>query len=716
MCSVLFADLVGFTPLSETRDPEEVRELLSAYFDRARTVIGRYGGVVEKFIGDAVMAVWGTPVATEGDAERAVRAALDVVAAVAELGEEVGAPDLAARAGVVTGEVAVTVGLGGEGVAGDAVNTAARVQSVAAPGAVWVDAATYRLAGAAIGFADTGEHELKGKSEPVRLWAATRVLSGVGGSQRTDGLEAPLLGPRRRAADGQGAVPRLRRTTRPRLVVVSGPAGVGKSRLGWEFEKYVDGLADTIYWHRGRCLSYGEGVVFWALTEIVRQRLGIAEEDPAETAAAKLAEGLETFVPDQAERAYIGPRLGRLLGVTWPVTRGHPGPRGAVRRMEGVLRAAGRDPTGGAADRGRPVRRRRAARLRGPPGRLGPGLAHLRAGVHPPRARLSPGPGSAAAATARRSRSTRSTTRRWTPSSTPWYRTCPRRHAPPSPSQAEGIPLFAVETVRSLVDRDIVVPRDGVYRLVGDLGDLSVPDGLRALLAARLDALDPDLRSLVAEAAVSGLHLPRRFARGRVRPRRGVGAGRAWPSCCAERCCPSAPTGSRPNAGTTASPRTCCARWPTRPCRAGTARPDISPWPPTCEPCSGPTGTRWPRSSRGTISMRSPRCPTPPMLADIRAQAIDMLVRAAERALRAGAASGGRFQLRQRRAADRARRGVAPTTTRSVGAAGLWERAARAALTAFDVDGTLAYSRRASELYAAHGQARAAARVRGHRR
>ncbi len=135
VCSVLFADLVGFTPLSETRDPEEVRELLSAYFDRARTVIGRYGGVVEKFIGDAVMAVWGTPVATEGDAERAVRAALDVIAAVAELGQQVGAPDLRARAGVVTGEVAVTVGLGGEGVAGDAVNTAARVQAAAAPGA-----------------------------------------------------------------------------------------------------------------------------------------------------------------------------------------------------------------------------------------------------------------------------------------------------------------------------------------------------------------------------------------------------------------------------------------------------------------------------------------------------------------------------------------------------------------------------------------------------
>ena len=121
-------------------DPEEVRELLTRYFEMARTVIGRYGGVIEKFIGDAVMAVWGTPVATEEDAERAVRAGLDLVDAVHQLGAEVGADGLAARAGVVTGEVAVTIGATNEGmVAGDAVNTAARIQAVAAPGAVLVD-------------------------------------------------------------------------------------------------------------------------------------------------------------------------------------------------------------------------------------------------------------------------------------------------------------------------------------------------------------------------------------------------------------------------------------------------------------------------------------------------------------------------------------------------------------------------------------------------
>ena len=319
VCSVLFCDLVGFTPLSESRDPEAVRELLSRYFGVARTMIGRYGGTVEKFIGDAVMAVWGTPTASEGDAERAVRAALDLVAAVAALGAEAGVPGLSARAGVVTGEMAVNLGAVGEGmVAGDAVNTAARVQAAAGPGQVLTDASTQRLAGRAVGFADAGEHTLKGKAEPQRLWRATRVLSGIGGQQRVDGLEAPLVGRDAELRTIRELFHAAAERRVPRLVLVSGPAGVGKSRLGWEFWKYIDGLADEVWWHRGRCLSYGEGVAFWALAEIVRQRLGIAEEDPAEIAAAKLSAGLDQFVPEASERAYAGNRLGRLLGVRGP--------------------------------------------------------------------------------------------------------------------------------------------------------------------------------------------------------------------------------------------------------------------------------------------------------------------------------------------------------------------------------------------------------------
>src|SRR5947207_13792058 len=165
LVSVLFADLVGFTAVSESRDPEETRELLSRYFDTCRRLIGVYGGTVEKFIGDAVMAVWGTPVATEDDAERAVRAALDLVAAVSSLGDEVGVAELRARAGVLTGEAAVTPGAEGEGmVAGHLVNTASRVQSIAAPGSVLVGEATRRATAQTVVFEEAGEHELKGKA------------------------------------------------------------------------------------------------------------------------------------------------------------------------------------------------------------------------------------------------------------------------------------------------------------------------------------------------------------------------------------------------------------------------------------------------------------------------------------------------------------------------------------------------------------------------
>src|SRR3954452_20714435 len=171
LVSVLFADLVGFTSLSESRDAEEVRDLLSRYFDTCRRLIELYGGTVEKFIGDAVMEVWGTPTATEEEGERRGRVGIDLVAAVAALGDEVGAPELRARAGVLTGEAAVTLGAQGEGmVAGDLVNTASRIQAIAEPGSVLAGEPTKRVTEAAIAYTDAGTHELKSKSEPVRLF------------------------------------------------------------------------------------------------------------------------------------------------------------------------------------------------------------------------------------------------------------------------------------------------------------------------------------------------------------------------------------------------------------------------------------------------------------------------------------------------------------------------------------------------------------------
>jgi class 3 adenylate cyclase/predicted ATPase len=509
VCSVLFCDLAGFTPLSEARDPEAVRELLSEYFETARTVIGRYGGVVEKFIGDAVMAVWGTPVAAEGDAERAVRAGLDLVAAVGELGARAGVPGLAARCGVVTREVAVTLGAVGEGmVAGDAVNTAARLQAVAEPGSVLADEPTHRLAGAGVGFTEAGEHVLKGKAEPQRLWRATRVLAGVGGTQRVDGLEAPLTGRDAELRTVRELFHAAAGRRVPRLVLVTGPAGVGKSRLGWEFRKYVDGLAEQVRWHDGRCLSYGQGVAFWALAAIVRQRLGIAEEDPAEAAAGRLAAGLQECVPDPAERGYIGVRLGRLLGVAVDGDGGGPlareelfaGWRLFFERLAGVSPVVLVVEDAQYADaalldfldylidwvRDLPVFVLVLAR---------PELEQARPGFGAGRNRITLALDPLDAA------SMDELVQALVPGMPGPARSAVTAHA-------QGIPLFAVETIRSLIDRDIVQPVDGVYRLVGKVGRLEVPDSLHALLAARLDALAPGLRRLVADAAVLGSTFP----------------------------------------------------------------------------------------------------------------------------------------------------------------------------------------------------------------
>ena len=509
VCSVLFCDLVGFTPLSESRDPEDVRELLSRYFDTARTVIERYGGTVEKFIGDAVMAVWGVPTATEGDAERAVRAALDVVAAVADLGREARLPELRARGGVVTGEVAVTMGAVGQGmVAGDAVNTAARVQAAAEPGTVLADESTWRVANQAVTFQPAGEFTLKGKSDRVALWRAERVVSGVGGSQRIDGLEAPLVGRDAELRLIKELFHACAERSSPRLVSVTGPAGVGKSRLGWEFEKYIDGVAAVVWWHRGRCLSYGDGVAFWALAEMVRQRLGIAEEDEPAVAEARLDAGLQQWVPDLATRDYIKPRLARLLGAP----AGGSAPDLAREELfagwrlffEQLARSA-------------------------PVVLLVEDLHHADTGLldflehmldwardvpifvltlaRPELEQRRPGWGSG-----RRNR-TALTLDPLDPASTSALLDAlvpgmPERARVAIAAQAQGIPLYAVETIRMLVDRDVVQPVEGVYRLVGDVGDLAVPATLHSLLLARIDALPVATRQLVGDAAVLGGTFP----------------------------------------------------------------------------------------------------------------------------------------------------------------------------------------------------------------
>jgi class 3 adenylate cyclase len=310
--TVLFADLVGFTTQSESRDAEETRELLSRYFETARNVIERYGGRVEKFIGDAVMALWGAPVAQEDDAERGVRAALELVSAVEGLGA-----DVHVRAGVLTGEAAVTLGAEGEGmVAGDLVNTASRIQAAAEPGTVLVGEATKWATHASIDYSDAGVHELKGKAEPVPLFRALRVTAGRGGARKAGALEPPFAGRDRELRLLKELFHASAEEGKAHLVSVVGIGGFGKSRLAWELFKYVDGLATVnVWWWRGRCLAYGEGVTYWALAEMVRTRADIVEGEGAESARPKLREAIEPYITDAGELEWIEPRLAHLLGL-----------------------------------------------------------------------------------------------------------------------------------------------------------------------------------------------------------------------------------------------------------------------------------------------------------------------------------------------------------------------------------------------------------------
>ncbi len=497
LVSVLFADLVGFTTIADGRDAEAVRELLTAYFDIARGVIERYGGTVEKFIGDAVMAVWGAPIAHEDDAERAVRAALDLVAEVRGLG-----PAVHARAGVLTGEAAVTLGARDQGmVAGDLVNTASRLQSVAAPGTVLVGEATQRAASSAIAFEPAGEHALKGKEAPVATWVAVRVVSKRKGAGRSDRLEAPFVGRDAELRLLKDLFHATARERRARLVSITGQAGIGKTRLAWEFLKYVDGVVEGVWWHEGRSPSYGEGVTFWALGEMIRSRAGLLEVDDAATTRDKIAATVHEHVPDEAERRWIEPALLALLGVGEPPAGGRDELFRAWRTFFERLASTQtvalvfedlQWADAGLLDfidhllewsRGVPILIITLARPdlldRRPDwgaGRrnfLALGLQPLdEAAMREILDGLVPG--------------------------------LPATTVRSIVARADGIPLYAVETIRMLIADGRLAETDRGYEPTGELGELAVPETLQALIAARLDGLAPPDRALLQDAAVLG--------------------------------------------------------------------------------------------------------------------------------------------------------------------------------------------------------------------
>lgn len=316
LVSVLFADLVGFTTFSEGRDPEDVRGMLTRFYENCREIIGRYGGTTDKFIGDAVMGVWGAVGAHEDDAERATRAGLELVDMVVGLGEELAIPDLAARAGVLSGEASVGSGGNEQGlVVGDLVNTASRLQSIAPPSQVYVGAGTKDLVGSAIEFRSVGEQAVKGKDLPVEVFEAVRVVALSTARTAGDLLEGPFVGRHDELRLLKDQLHATTRENRARMVSIIGEAGIGKSRLSVELIRYIDGITEVFYYHRGRSPSYGEGVTFWALGEMIRQRAGITEGEDSSKARIKLRSMVSEFVLTEDDQRWIEPRLAAVIGL-----------------------------------------------------------------------------------------------------------------------------------------------------------------------------------------------------------------------------------------------------------------------------------------------------------------------------------------------------------------------------------------------------------------
>jgi class 3 adenylate cyclase/tetratricopeptide (TPR) repeat protein len=488
--SILFCDLVGFTAASETQDPEDVRARLRSYHARLRHEIERYGGTVEKFVGDAVMAAFGAPASHEDDAERAVRAGLSILDAIAGLNEAEPELDLKVRVGINTGEAVVAVGANperGEGlVAGDVVNTAARIQSAAPVNGVAVAEQTYRTTSHIFEYEPLELVSVKGKAEPLALWQAKAIRIRYGTDFHEHAtpfvgreLEKPLL---------IGIFERAMQRRSVQLVTVIGEPGVGKSRMVAELFSYMHAKVEIVRWRQGRCLPYGEGITFWALGEIVKREAAILESDSSEVALQKLEAALS---PDTPERQWLIQRLAPLVGVETGAPAERQESFTAWRRyLEGL--AAGRETVLVFED------------LHWADEALLDFIEHLAewaedvplliiCSARPELYERRPGwaAGQRNAHTINLSPLSDEETAELVSSLIAATLLTPElEHA--ILEQAGGNPLYAEEFVRLLADRGLAA------------GEMTLPETVQALIAARLDTLPPERKSLLQDAAVIG--------------------------------------------------------------------------------------------------------------------------------------------------------------------------------------------------------------------
>jgi class 3 adenylate cyclase len=501
--TVLFADLVGFTSRSDGSDPEDVRALLSDYHRRARHELERHGGTVEKFIGDAVVAFFGAPTAHEDDAERAVRAALAVRAAIADLNFEDPERDLRVRIAITTGEALVSLDARsgeGEGMAtGDVVNTAARLQAAAPENGILVDDPTRRATAAAI---ETRPHEpitAKGKAEPVPVWEVVSARSSFG-VDVVQAVPTQLVGRLRELDALSQALERARTEHVTQLVTLVGVPGIGKSRLIWELFKIVDDDPDLITWRQGRCLPYGEGIAFWALGEMIKAQAGLLDTDAADAAVEKLLAAAAS-VPDE-ERDWVLANLRPLVGLPGEERPSATESFAAWRRFlevvaeqrplvlvfedlhwadEGLLDFVDHlvDWSTGVpllvVCSARPELLERRPTWGG--GKLNATTLGISALSAEDSARL-------VAALLEQP-------------------LLPAELQQVLLERAEGNPLYAEQYVSMLTDRDLLVRRDSGWELAGD-SDLPLPETLQGIIAARVDGLSTDEKRLLQDASVLG--------------------------------------------------------------------------------------------------------------------------------------------------------------------------------------------------------------------
>jgi len=506
--TVLFADLVGFTSRAEKLDPEDVRALLSPYYARLRHELERHGGTVEKFIGDAVVALFGAPMAHEDDPERAVRAALAIREAIAELNEADPTLELEVRIAVNTGEALVALGSRpelGEGMAsGDVVNTAARLQAAAPVNGLLVGEATQRATGAVIEYRPAESVEAKGKSQPVPAWEALRARArfGLDVEQRP---RTRLIGRGQELELLTRALERVRKDLSPQLVTLVGVPGIGKSRLIAELFQVVDADPDLILWRQGRSLPYGEGLSYWALAEIVKSQVGILETDSTEAAEAKLRTVVTDTIDDAKEAAWIERHLRPLVGLDVALAEG------GDRRAEAF--AAWRRFLEALAEK-TPIVLVFEDLHWADDGLLdfvdyladwASGVALLIVGTARPEL-LARRPGWGGG---KRNASTVTVSALAADETAQLLATLLDQVLLPAEIQSavlqrtEGNPLFAEEYVRMLQDRGFLVQSGGGWKLE-EREQLLLPESVQGMIAARLDSLPPEDKDLVQNAAVLG--------------------------------------------------------------------------------------------------------------------------------------------------------------------------------------------------------------------